>query len=182
MPGLLAGVRTLRGSRCIDVDDTVREVHGYAKQGAAFGYTRVRGLNIQLATISTPLAAPVIGRARLRRGQHRLRGGAGRMLAQAITTARAAASRVRSSARADSALLRLGVRRYRDPSQGVVLGDRPDDQDRDRGDRQHRRPTAWTTIQYPNAIWERRHRPGGGYWVSDAEVAEVPFTAFTGTT
>jgi hypothetical protein len=29
---------------------TVREVHGYAKQGAAFGYSKVRGLNIQLAT------------------------------------------------------------------------------------------------------------------------------------
>ena len=38
----------------LDVDDTVREVHGYAKQGAAFGYTGQRGLNLQLATVSTP--------------------------------------------------------------------------------------------------------------------------------
>jgi hypothetical protein len=36
----------------LDVDDTVRQVHGYAKQGAAFGYSGVRGLNLQLATIS----------------------------------------------------------------------------------------------------------------------------------
>ena len=30
---------------CVDIDDTVIEVHGYAKQGAGFGYTGVRGLN-----------------------------------------------------------------------------------------------------------------------------------------
>ncbi|EFV91281.1 hypothetical protein ES5_11776 [Dietzia cinnamea P4] len=32
----------------IDVDDTVREVHGYAKQAAAYGYTRVRGLTCRV--------------------------------------------------------------------------------------------------------------------------------------
>ena len=37
----------------VDVDDTIVEVHGYAKQGAAFGYSRVRGLNALLATAST---------------------------------------------------------------------------------------------------------------------------------
>ncbi len=29
----------------VDVDDTIIEVHGHAKQGAGFGYTQVRGLN-----------------------------------------------------------------------------------------------------------------------------------------
>jgi hypothetical protein len=29
----------------VDVDDTIIEVHGYAKQGAGFGYTGVHGLN-----------------------------------------------------------------------------------------------------------------------------------------
>ena len=29
----------------VDVDDTVRETHGYRKQGAAYGYSRVKGLN-----------------------------------------------------------------------------------------------------------------------------------------
>jgi len=57
VPGLFAGADEIA---FLDVDDTVREVHGYAKQGAAFGYTGVRGLNLQLATISTPTAAPVI--------------------------------------------------------------------------------------------------------------------------
>ncbi len=26
----------------VDVDDTIREVHGYAKQAAGFGYTGIR--------------------------------------------------------------------------------------------------------------------------------------------
>ncbi len=64
-------------------------MHGYAKQGAAYGYSKVRGLNAQLAVLSTPIAAPVIARARLRRGNVASATGAGRMLAQAISTARA---------------------------------------------------------------------------------------------
>ena len=44
----------------LDVDDTIRETHGYHKQGAAYGYSKVKGLNAQLAILSTPLAAPVI--------------------------------------------------------------------------------------------------------------------------
>lgn len=34
----------------IDLDSTICEVHGYAKEGATFGYTRVRGLHPLLAT------------------------------------------------------------------------------------------------------------------------------------
>ncbi|MHB1596103.1 MAG: hypothetical protein ACYCO9_12645 [Streptosporangiaceae bacterium] len=34
---------------------------------------------------------------------------------------------------------------------------------------------AWTPIRYPDAIWDDL----AGGWVSDAEVAEVPYTAFT---
>jgi len=36
VPQLLAGVD---GLAFIDIDDTIREVHGYAKQGAAYGYS-----------------------------------------------------------------------------------------------------------------------------------------------
>ena len=36
--------------------------------------------------------------------------------------------------------------------------------------------TAWTPIRYPNAVWDDEEQR----WVSDAEVAEVAFTAFTG--
>jgi hypothetical protein len=34
---------------------------------------------------------------------------------------------------------------------------------------------AWTAIKYPNAIWEEDEQR----WISDAEVAEIEFTAFT---
>lgn len=33
---------------------------------------------------------------------------------------------------------------------------------------------AWTPIRYPNAVWDEAEQR----WISDAEVAEVPFTAF----
>jgi hypothetical protein len=34
---------------------------------------------------------------------------------------------------------------------------------------------AWTPIKYPKAIWDDE----GQCWISDAEIAEVPYTAFT---
>ena len=37
----------------VDVDGTVTEVHGRAKRGVGFGYTKVRGLNALLATATT---------------------------------------------------------------------------------------------------------------------------------
>lgn len=58
--GLLAGAGVHargEGITFVDVDDTIREVHGYAKQGAAYGYSGVKGLNGQLAVVSTPLAS-----------------------------------------------------------------------------------------------------------------------------
>ena len=103
VPGVIAGADTVEGLAFVDVDDTIRQVHGYAKQGAGYGYTRVRGLNIQLAALSTPLAAPVIVRARLRKGNTNSAKGAGRLLAQALTTARTAGVKGRILCRADSA-------------------------------------------------------------------------------
>ena len=43
----------------VDVDDTIIEVHGYAKQGSGFGYSGVRGLNALLATVAPAESAPV---------------------------------------------------------------------------------------------------------------------------
>jgi hypothetical protein len=174
VPGLLAGSGT-GGIAFLDVDDTIREVHGYAKQGAAFGYTRVRGLNVQLATICTPTAAPVIVRARLRRGNAASASGAGRLLAQAVSTARAAGVAGQILCRADSAyyghaFVGTAVRhrvwfsvtaRMTATVRAAITGIADD---------------GWTPIRYPQAIWEDTEQR----WVSDAEVAEVPFTAFTG--
>ncbi|WP_460836082.1 IS1380 family transposase, partial [Nocardioides hungaricus] len=180
-PGLLTDTaQTSSEIAFIDIDDTVREVHGYAKQGAAYGYSKVRGLNIQATTISTPLTAPVIARARLRRGNVASATGAGRMLAQSVTTARDAGVRCRIMGRADSAFyghafvgtaIRHGiwfsVTARMDPKVKATITSIPED--------------AWTPIRYPKAIWEEdKTVPGGGYWVSDAEVAEIDFVAFTG--
>src|SRR3954462_12775835 len=59
---VLAG---LDGTVLVDVDDSVVQVHGHAKQGAGYGYSGVRGLNMLLATVSTAQAAPVIVTQRL---------------------------------------------------------------------------------------------------------------------
>lgn len=174
VPGLLAGGDT-GGIAFIDVDDTVRQVHGYAKQGAAFGYTGVRGLNLQLSTISTPVAAPVIARARLRRGNTASATGAGRLLAQTITTARAAGVTGQVLCRADSAFygwsfvgtaLRhnawFSVTARMTPAVTRAIAQIS--------------PEAWKAIEYPNAVFDEDE----DRWVSDAEVAEVDFVAFTG--
>ena len=57
VPGLLAGGD---GLVMLDIDDTVKPVFGAGKQGAQHGYTKVKGLNAQVATITTAQAAPVI--------------------------------------------------------------------------------------------------------------------------
>ena len=80
----------------IDIDSTQKRVYGYQKQGARFGHTKiqgksllVRGLNALAATVSTPLAAPVIAATRLRGGNAASARGAAGLAAQAIGTARA---------------------------------------------------------------------------------------------
>src|SRR5512143_3683056 len=62
---LLGGASTIA---FVDVDDTVKQTYGYAKHGAGYGYTGVKGLNALLATVSTPTNAPVIVASRLRTG------------------------------------------------------------------------------------------------------------------
>jgi len=71
LAGLAARTPLLAGGAQIayvDIDDTVKRTYGYAKQGAGYGYSGVKGLNALLATVSTPLAAPVIAGCRLRKG------------------------------------------------------------------------------------------------------------------
>jgi hypothetical protein len=57
-----------------DIDDTVTPTHGYAKQGAGYGYTHVKGLNALIGTLTTPTSAPVIAATRLRKGSTTPRG------------------------------------------------------------------------------------------------------------
>jgi hypothetical protein len=172
VPGLLGGGTDQ--ITFVDVDDTIREVHGYAKQAAAYGYSRVRGLNIALAALSTPTAAPVIARARLRRGNVASAGGCGRLLAQAISTARAAGVTGQVLARADSAYFGwafVGTAIRHQVWFSVTARNNPQVLAAISGID----PGAWTPIRYPTAIYDEDERR----WISDAEVAEVPFTAFT---
>src|ERR687884_837796 len=70
---LAARVRLLPGAEQVvflDLDSTHRQVYGYAKQGAAVG--RLKGkktLHPLVATVSTPIARPVVAGIRLRRGK-----------------------------------------------------------------------------------------------------------------
>jgi hypothetical protein len=157
----------------LDVDDTVRETHGYAKQGAGYGYTGVRGLNALLATVSTPLAAPVIAACRLRKGSVNSARGAERLIAEAAGTARSAGASGLLVARLDSAFynhqviracqrhgVRFSVTARLNRSVLTAIGGIDE--------------RAWTTIKYPDAVWDEDEQR----WISEAEVAEVPYTAF----
>ncbi|MEZ5185156.1 MAG: IS1380 family transposase [Candidatus Nanopelagicales bacterium] len=176
LAGLAGHTRLLPGieARClIDIDDTVKGVYGPGKQGAQFGYTKVRGLNAQLATMSTSDSAPVIAATRLRRGAAPSAHGAVRMIRDAITTARRCGATGEILVRADSAYCSADIvqavstagARF---SVGMRLNSRVraaiaavDD-------------AAWTRIEYPWAIPD----PDTGELISAAEIAEIEFTAF----
>jgi len=97
------------------------------------------------------------------------------MLAQAISTARAAGVKSQTMARADSAYYGhafvgtairhqawFSVTARMNPAVVKAITSIDDD--------------AWTPISYPNAVFDEAEQR----WISDAEVAEVDFTAFTG--
>ncbi|EWT06655.1 transposase [Intrasporangium chromatireducens Q5-1] len=160
----------------VDVDDTIIEVHGYQKQGAGFGYSGVRGINALLATVSTETSAPVVIAQRLRKGASGSPRGAARIVADALKTVTRlpGTSTAPVLLRADSAYygfqvvngaLRAGadvsITARQDPAVKRAISTIPED--------------AWTTIEYTDAIFDEATRA----WISRAEVAEVPFTAFT---
>jgi len=158
----------------IDIDDTIKATHGYAKQGAGYGYTGVKGLNALLAIVSTPLSAPVVAATRLRRGGTNSARGAARIVADALVTTKACGGSGLVTVRADSAYYghdviaaarrggaRFSITARMNPTVVKAISDIFE--------------SAWTPIHYPNAIWDEDEQR----LVSDAEVAEVPFTAFT---
>jgi hypothetical protein len=157
----------------LDIDDTIRATFGYAKQGAGYGYSGVKGLNALLATVSSASSAPVIVATRLRKGSANSARGAARLVADAIKTTRSCGVSGLVVLRADSAYYGADViaaaRRHRahfsitarkDRAVTTAIGEIAED--------------AWTAIHYPRAVFDDQLRQ----WVSDAEVAEVPFTAF----
>jgi hypothetical protein len=165
----------------IDIDAMQKRVYGHAKQGAGFGHTKiqgksllVRGLNALAGTITTPLGAPVIAGTRLRGGTANSARGAAGFAAEVIGTARGIGCTGLLIVRADSAYysavfcgaVRRGGARFSvtvsmDPKISAAIAAIPE--------------AAWTGIRYPRAVWDDQLR----CWVSDAQVAEVPYTAFT---
>jgi hypothetical protein len=175
---LLPGAGTLA---FIDIDATLNRVYGYLKQGARYGHTKiasksvqVKGLNVLAGIISTPLSAPVIAATRLRSGSAASTRGAASLITETIATARRCGC-------AGQIVVRLDSGYYNSPVVRAVLAAGaffsvtaamnshvknaiaaiPED--------------AWTPIRYPRAIWDEQ----AGGWVSDAEVAEITYTAFT---
>jgi len=158
----------------VDIDDTIRATYGYAKQGAGYGYSKVKGLNALIATISTPTAAPVIAATRLRKGSTNSARGAARLVADALATAARAGVGGLVIVRADSAYYnhdviaaasragaRFSITARMDPAVRRAIAGVDED--------------AWTPIRYPNAVWDDDEQR----LISDAEVAETAFTAFT---
>ncbi len=83
----------------VDVDSTICEVHGYAKQGAAFGYTRQRGYHPMLATRSD---TGEVLHARQRKGSANTARGAQRFVRETIGRVRRAGAAGPVTLRADS--------------------------------------------------------------------------------
>ena len=54
------------------------------RRGAGYGYSGVKGINALVATVSTPLSAPVIAATRLRKGSSNSSLGAFRLVADAV--------------------------------------------------------------------------------------------------
>lgn len=168
----------------IDIDSLLRPVYGHAKQGASYGHTKIAGKQIlrkglsPLATIiSTATRAPVISGMRLRAGKTNSARGAGRMVAQAISTARDLGANRNILVRGDSA---YGNRKVVRACVGagaqfslVMTRNAAVDRAINAIDDE-----AWTPVSYPGAVRD----PDTGAWISDAEVAEIPYTAFASTT
>src|SRR4051812_3102166 len=171
----LLGAAADAGPVLVDLDDTIVEVHGYAKQGAAFGYSGVRGLSALLATVSTPTVAPVIAAQRLRTGSAGSAPGAARLATDALALIRRTQLAGRNVLlRADSAFYShalVTAARHAGAEMSITV----------RMDAAVKRAiagiaeNAWTTIKYTDAIFDETT----GTWISTAQVAEVPFTAFT---
>ena len=158
----------------LDVDDTLRQTYGYAKQGAGRGYTGVKGLNALLAVVSTPGWAPVIAAARLRRAGANSARGADRLVADALITTNKAGATGTLVLRADSAYYGhdvIAAALRHDACFSITA----------RQDKAVRKAIstigadAWTTIQYTDAIFDEQQQHG----ISDAQVAQIHDTAFT---
>jgi hypothetical protein len=178
---VLAGI----GERAfIDIDSLLRPVYGRVKQGASFGHTKIagksilrRGLSPLAVTISTETAAPVVAGVRLRAGRAGSAKGAASMVTEAINTAEDCGAQAQDilvrgdsaycSGKVITAVVRAGAKfsfaMARNPAVDAAIGSIADPQ--------------YTPVHYPGAVTD----PDTGQLISDAQVAEVQYTAFAST-
>jgi hypothetical protein len=162
-----AGPADPTGALTVDLDSTICPVHGRDKQGAGFGYTRVRGYHPQLATCAE--TGQVIF-SRLRGGAAGAARGAKSFLTETISRLRAAGATGPLTVRADSAFysramlttarrfdVRFSITARQDKRIKAAIAAIPED--------------AWTPIPYWLSTPE----------VSGADVAETRYTAFAET-
>jgi len=158
------GPADLTGPLTIDLDSTIVEVHGRAKQGAAFGYTKVRGYHPQLATCAQ---TGQVLMSRLRGGSAGAARGAASFLTETISRVRNAGATGPLTVRADSAFysksmvatavkfdVRFSITARQDRAVRAAIATIADD--------------AWEPIPYWLSTPE----------VSGADIAETTFTVF----
>lgn len=160
----------------LDVDPTHKRVYGVSKQGGDYGrFKGQRTLHPLLATLGTGHTAPVVAAVRLRRGKAADVRGAASFVAEAIRTARQAGACGEILLRADSKFytadvvararrngVRFSLATGINPSITTAISRIPE---RD-----------WVNIVYPHPVED----PDTGELISQAQVAEVTYTAFTG--
>jgi hypothetical protein len=162
----------------LDIDSLLRPVYGHKKQGASFGHAKIAnrallrlGLSPLITTISTATAAPVIAEARLRSGKTGSGRAAATQVKQAITTARKCGASGAIMLRGDSMFgnkkvigacidegieFSLAVTRNPRITKAIEAIDE----------------AAYTPVHYTGAVQD----PDTGQLISDAEVAETPYT------
>jgi hypothetical protein len=101
-----AGPADLGAAMTLDVDSTIVPVFGRGKQGAAFGYTKVRGYHPQIATVAE--TGQVVF-SRLRGGSAGAARGAKSFLTETFSRVRAAGATGQLTLRADSAFYSKAV-------------------------------------------------------------------------
>lgn len=162
-----AGPTDLTAAMTLDVDSTIVPVFGRGKQGAAFGYTKVRGYHPQIATCAE--TGQVVF-SRLRGGAAGAARGAKSFLTETFSRARDAGATGPLTLRADSAFysravlntcvtfdVRFSVTARQDSKIRAAIDRIADD--------------AWAPIPY----WLSTPETSG------ADVAETSYTCFAGT-
>lgn len=161
-----AGPADLAGPLTIDLDSSIVPVYGRSKQGAAFGYTKVRGYHPQFATCAE---TGMVLFSRLRGGSAGAARGAKSFLTETVSRVREAGATGQLTVRADSAFysravlgtaVKLGVEFSVTVRQDKKIRAAIEAIDED----------VWAPIPYWLSSPE----------VSGADVAETSYTAFSG--